>query len=214
MPGPKDLDPSTSPRALLGAELRHAREKAGLSQRELGEPLFVSASFIGQLEAGTRRMLPDIASRLDEILDTKGFFERNCNAASSWKYPDHFAEALEAEALATEIKQYVPGTIPGLLQTGAYARAVFRAYRPTALEAEIDNLVAARVARARILDDPTRPMFWTVLDEAALRRPVGDGLVMAESLGTLPPSCSATGSSRKCCRSVRAPSPSSVVASS
>jgi hypothetical protein len=41
MPGPKDLDPSSSPRALLGAELRHAREKAGLSQEDLGQAILL-----------------------------------------------------------------------------------------------------------------------------------------------------------------------------
>lgn len=183
MPGPKDLDPSTSPRALLGAELRHARENAGLSQRELGEPLFVSASFIGQLESGTRRMQPDVARRIDEILGTNGFFERNCLAANKSRYPDHFAEAAEAEAVATTIREYAPLLIPGLLQTEAYARAVFRAYQPTATEAVIDELVEARLERARLLDDPTTPMVWTVLDEAVLRRRVGSAAVMAEALG-------------------------------
>ncbi|MFD7441519.1 Scr1 family TA system antitoxin-like transcriptional regulator [Streptomyces sp. NPDC059909] len=182
MPGAKDLDPSTSPRALLGAELRHAREEAGLSQRELGEPLFVSASFIGQLEAGTRRMQPDIARRIDDILGTKGFFERNCKAANKSKYPDHFAEAAEAEAVATAIREYAPLLVPGLLQTEAYARAVFRAYQPTAVDEVIDDLVEARLERARLLDDPTKPLLWTVLDEAVLRRRVGSAAVMAESL--------------------------------
>ncbi|MDI9887468.1 helix-turn-helix transcriptional regulator [Streptomyces sp. HNM0645] len=182
MPGPKDLDPSTSPRALLGAELRHARENAGLSQRELGEPLFVSASFIGQLEAGTRRMQPDVARRVDEILGTNGFFERNCLAANKSRYPDHFAEAAEAEAVATTIREYAPLLVPGLLQTEAYARAVFRAYQPTAPEAVIDELVEARLERARLLDDPTTPMLWTVLDEAVLRRRVGSAAAMAEAL--------------------------------
>lgn len=183
LPGPKDLDPSTSPRALLGAELRHARENAGLSQRELGEPLFVSASFIGQLESGTRRMQPDVARRIDEILGTNGFFERNCLAANKSRYPDHFAEAAEAEAVATTIREYAPLLIPGLLQTEAYARAVFRAYQPTATEAVVDELVEARLERARLLDDPTTPMVWTVLDEAVLRRRVGSAAVMAEALG-------------------------------
>ncbi|MEU6179239.1 helix-turn-helix domain-containing protein [Streptomyces coeruleorubidus] len=182
MPGSRDLDPSSSPRALLGAELRHAREKTGLSQEELGQRLFVSGSFIGQLEAGTRRMQREYARLLDEVLGTGDFFQRNCGAAAKSKYPEHFAEAVEAEAEATEIRQYAPLLIPGLLQTPAYARAVFRAYRPTAREEAIEELVTARIDRARILDDPTAPLLWAVVDEAAVRRRTGGPEVMAEAL--------------------------------
>ncbi|MFF5183757.1 Scr1 family TA system antitoxin-like transcriptional regulator [Streptomyces sp. NPDC000345] len=182
MPGPKDLDPSSSPRALLGAELRHAREKAGLSQAELGEPLFVSGSFIGQLEAGTRRLHLEYAVQIDEILNTNGFFERNCRALAKSKYPDHFAEAAEAEAMATAIREYSQLLIPDLLQTRAYAEAVCRAYKPTAPDAEIDALVVTRLERARLLDDPTTPLLWAILDEAVIRRPVGGGAVMAEAV--------------------------------
>lgn len=183
MPGPKDLDPSSSPRALLGAELRHAREKAGLSQEELGGRLFVSGSFIGQLEAGTRRMQPEYARLLDEVLATEDFFQRNCAASAKSKYPEHFAEAAEAEATATEIREYAPLLIPGLLQTPAYTRAVCRAYQPTAPSEVIEELVTARMERTRLLDDPTEPLLWVVLDEAALRRMTGGREVMAEALG-------------------------------
>ncbi|MDF0370852.1 MULTISPECIES: helix-turn-helix domain-containing protein [Streptomyces] len=183
MPGPKKLDPSASPRALLGAELRHRREAAGLSQEDLGAPLFVSGSFIGQLEAGTRRMQADQAARLDEVLGADGFFVRNCAALKASKYPEHFAEAAEAEREATTIKEYAPLLVPGLLQTKAYARAVFRAYQPTAAEDVIDELVAARLERAQLLADPTTPLVWAVLDEAVLRRRTGGHAVMAEALG-------------------------------
>ncbi|MEU7602327.1 helix-turn-helix transcriptional regulator [Streptomyces sp. NPDC041003] len=178
----KNLDPSSSPRALLGAELRVARERAGLSQAELGEPLFVSGSFIGQLEAGTRRMHIEFARQIDDILDTNGFFVRNCGAAAKSKYPDHFAAAAEAEALATAIREYAPQTIPGLLQTEAYARAVCRAYQPTAPEPVIEELVTNRLARAALLDDPTTPLLWCVFGEAVLRCEVGGPAVMAEAL--------------------------------
>ncbi|MFD5623249.1 Scr1 family TA system antitoxin-like transcriptional regulator [Streptomyces yangpuensis] len=178
----KNLDPSSSPRALLGAELRVARERAGMSQAELGEPLFVSGSFIGQLEAGTRRMHLEFARQIDEILDTNGFFARNCAAAAKSKYPDHFAAAAEAEALAKTIREYAPQLIPGLLQTEAYAREVFRAYQPTAPESVIDELVENRLARAALLGDPTTPLLWCVLDEAVLRRVGENKAVLAEAL--------------------------------
>ncbi|AZQ35612.1 XRE family transcriptional regulator [Streptomyces cyaneochromogenes] len=182
MPGPKDLDPSSSPRALLGAELRHAREKAGLSQEQLGQLLFASGSFIGQLEAGTRRIQPEHARVLDEVLGTGDFFQRNCKASAKSRYPEHFAEAAEAEAEATAIRMYAPMLIPGLLQTRAYARAVNRAYDPTAPEATIDEWVEGRMVRTRLLDHPTNPVLWAVLDEAALRRETGGRALMAEAL--------------------------------
>ncbi|MEU9452156.1 helix-turn-helix transcriptional regulator [Streptomyces sp. NPDC048277] len=182
MAEPRDLDPSSSPRGMLGAELRHTRERKGLSQAELGRRVFVSGSYIGQLEAGTRRMLPDLAHLLDEALETDGFFGRNCKAAAKSRYPEHFAEVAEAEALATAIRQYTPQLIPGLLQTPAYVRALNRAYDPTIPEETIEEWVEDRMARARLLDHPTRPVLWVVLDEAALRRETGGRAVMTETL--------------------------------
>ncbi|MFE2068491.1 helix-turn-helix domain-containing protein [Streptomyces sp. NPDC059467] len=182
MAGPKDLDPSSSPRALLGAELRHTRERKGLSQTELGQLVFVSGSFIGQLEAGTRRMQPDLARMLDEALETNGFFMRNCKAAAKSKYEEHFADVAEAEAQATAIREYTPLLIPGLLQTAEYARAVNRAYGPTTPKETIEEWVEGRMERTRLLDHPTEPLLWAVLDEAALRRETGGRAVVADAL--------------------------------
>ncbi|MGW4563503.1 helix-turn-helix domain-containing protein [Streptomyces sp. NPDC004561] len=182
MPGPKDLDPSSSPRALLGAELRHARERRGLSQEQLGQRLFVSGSFIGQLEAGSRRMQPEYARMLDEALETDGFFQRNCGAAAKSKFEEHFEVVAEAEAQATAIREYTPLLIPGLLQTRAYAQAVNRAHDPMAPEETIEEWTEGRMERGRLLDHPTRPLLWAVLDEASLRREAGGRAVMAEAL--------------------------------
>ena len=182
MAGPKDLDPSSSPRAMLGAELRHARERRELTQAELGQMLFVSGSFIGQLEAGTRRMLPEYARMLDDVLETDGFFARNCEAAAKSKFEAHFADVAETEAQATAIREYAPLLIPGLLQTPAYAWAVNRVYDPTAPEQTIEEWTEGRMERTRLLDHPTRPLLWAVLDEAALLRETGGRAVMAEAL--------------------------------
>ncbi|QNP71961.1 helix-turn-helix transcriptional regulator [Streptomyces roseirectus] len=178
----KDLDPSTSSRALVGEELKHARERNGLSQTALGAILFVSGSYVGQMEAGIRRIRPEFGPQLDDALGTGDFFTRTTKSMAKSKYPDHFAEAVEAEAEATEIREYSPTLIPGLLQTEAYAKAVFRAYNPLASDASIEEDVALRLERAQILDNPTTPVLWVILDEAVLRRPVGGPAVMAENL--------------------------------
>ncbi|MEU6660479.1 helix-turn-helix transcriptional regulator [Streptomyces sp. NPDC046821] len=178
---PKDFDPA-SRRVMIGEELRHARERVDLTQQALGEQLFVSGSYVGQMEAGTRRILPDMAKRLDEALDMGSFFVRHCGKANESNHPVQFAETAEAETQAATIMEYGAMLIPGLLQTPDYARAVFLDFQPTAPDEVIEKLLTARVARARLLENPTKPLLWVVLDEAALRRPVGGPAVMAENL--------------------------------
>ncbi len=71
---------------------------------------------------------------------------------------------------------------PGLPQTAAYTRALTRANNPLANDEHVEERVHARMDRAVILKEATRPEYWAVLHEAALRVPVGGSAVMAEQL--------------------------------
>jgi hypothetical protein len=98
------------------------------------------------------------------------------------RYADYFAKAAELEALATAISEFAPALVPGLLQTATYARAVTVAMNPFAADEFIEEKVAGRLERSQILKDATRPMYWAILHENALRVPVGGPAAMAEQL--------------------------------
>jgi transcriptional regulator with XRE-family HTH domain len=180
---PKDLDASESPRAFYGAELRRKREEIGLSQDKLGERLFCSGAYIGQLEAATRKPQLDFAKQLDEVFNSRDYFHRLCGMVlKASRHAEKFEAAADLEALAQTICEYAAMFVPGLLQTEAYARAVFRAAQPIAEANRVEEQVAARMSRATKLEDPTKPLLWFVLDEAVIRRPVGGLAVMREQL--------------------------------
>ncbi|MFJ9924846.1 Scr1 family TA system antitoxin-like transcriptional regulator [Streptomyces misionensis] len=167
----------------FGAELKRRRENAALTQAELGVRVFVSGGYIGQFEQAIRKPQLDVAQRIDMVLQTDGFFER------LWKklikeqpYAAYFAHVVELERLATEIHEYAPTVVPGLLQIPEYARAVFLASNPLAADEYIEDLVRARMDRTRLLKDATRPMYWLVLHETTLRMSVGGPAVMAQQL--------------------------------
>ncbi|MFF4521468.1 helix-turn-helix domain-containing protein [Streptomyces bluensis] len=167
----------------FGAELKRRREDAGLTQVELGARVFVSGGYIGQFEQAIRKPQLDVAQRIDEVLQSDGFFERLWRKLiKDQPYTEYFAHAAELERLATEICEYAPMVIPGLLQTREYARAVFLASNPLAADEYIEELVKGRMDRTRLLGDATRPMYWVVLHESALRVPVGGPAVMAHQL--------------------------------
>ncbi|MCG6499618.1 helix-turn-helix transcriptional regulator [Kitasatospora sp. A2-31] len=168
-------------REKYGEELRIRRTALGMTQDELAQAVVCSPTLISHFEAGRRLPNLDDAKRIDQALGTDGFFARWLQDLES-KYADHFAVAAELEQQAAQIQQYGALLIPGLLQTDAYARAVFRAYRPNHRADELDRRVVNRIERARILDDPSGPVVWTLLDEAVLRRRVGGPQVMAEQL--------------------------------
>jgi transcriptional regulator with XRE-family HTH domain len=159
----------------FGTELKRWREEAAFTQAELGARVFVSGGYIGQFEQAIRKPQLDVAKRIDEVLQTAGFFERLWRKLiKEQPYTEYFAHAVELERLATEILQFAPTVVPGLLQTPEYARAVFLASNPLATDEYIEELVRGRIDRAQILKDATRPVYWAVLHETALRIPVGD----------------------------------------
>ncbi|MFD9046501.1 helix-turn-helix domain-containing protein [Streptomyces zaomyceticus] len=177
----RSLDPSASPLDYYGAELRRLREEANLSQAELGSILYCTASLIGQIETAKKVPTRQFSERLDAALLTGGVFSRLVGLVLRSQLPTWFQAYAEMEAKATYISTYQSQMVYGLLQTEAYARAVLA----TGLPDNLEDLVAARLDRQRILDGKNPPLTWVVLDEAALCRPVGGRAVMRNQLAHL-----------------------------
>ncbi|GGU85953.1 transcriptional regulator [Streptomyces litmocidini] len=167
----------------FGELLKERREAAGLSQGELGRRVFVSGAYIGLFEQGIRKPQLDVARRIDEVLQTGGIFERTWRKLiNKSPYASYFSAVAELEGVATRICEFAPTVVPGLLQTAEYMRAQTLAMYPFATEEYIEEKLTARLDRARILADATRPEYWAVLHENVLLTPVGGPAVMAMTL--------------------------------
>lgn len=96
--------------------------------------------------------------------------------------PSWFEPYLGLEQSASVIRTYEVQFIPGLLQTPGYARAVIMLGHGHAPVQEIERRLALRMRRQEILRRPRPPALWAVIDEAALRRPIGGTAVMRAQL--------------------------------
>ncbi|SEF93887.1 Transcriptional regulator, contains XRE-family HTH domain [Actinacidiphila yanglinensis] len=164
-----------------GHWLKARRLAAGLTQEELAQAAVMTRSHIAHIEAGRRLPSPDDAKRLDKALNTGDVLssflpERDVAVA------DYFEAARQLEQQATEIREFALTFVPGILQTEAYARAVFDTWYPARTEEERDRFIVTRRQRAEILNHPSSPAVWAVLDESVLRRVIGSPEVMAEQL--------------------------------
>jgi transcriptional regulator with XRE-family HTH domain len=185
VPARKDPDASVSVPCFYGAELRYKREQAGLTLEQLAEGSFRGISFLSQIERGERRMPEDLAKHVDERLGTDGFFQRRCADAAKARQVGiaaYFADVAELETLARTIEDWAPMFVPGLLQTRAYATAITRSAMPRASDVDIEEIVGARLDRARLFAGESPPKFWAVLDESVIRRRVLPPAGMAELL--------------------------------
>ncbi|MEU4495534.1 helix-turn-helix domain-containing protein [Streptomyces sp. NBC_00210] len=177
----RDLDPSASPLDYYGSELRRLREDAGLKQGELGCCVFCTASLIGQIETARKVPTRDFSERVDAALGTGGVFSRLVGLVLRSQLPSWFQAYAEMEAKAAYISTYQAQLVYGLLQTEAYARALLTVDHPD----RVDEMVAARMERQRILARENPPVLWVVLDEALLHREVGSREVMRSQLAHL-----------------------------
>ncbi|MFE1247401.1 DUF5753 domain-containing protein [Streptomyces sp. NPDC058735] len=183
------------PRLVLGARLRRLREERGIDRVDAGHAIRSSSSKISRMEAGRHGSKPRDVADLLTLYGVTDQAERatllalaeQSNAPAWWRYysdvvPPWMQTFLAAEQAASVIRCCEVQRVPGLLQTPEYARASLRVSHPDAGAEEIERRVALRMTRRRILHRRPPTRLWAVLDETALRRPVGGTRVMRAQL--------------------------------
>lgn len=186
-------DAESSAERVFAAELKAHRKRMLWTQVELGEKIGYSGSFISDVERCARTPALDFARSCDREMQTVGYvkdeapgtFERLHELIRRSSLPSWFVQVAQYEREASRIHGWELGGVPGLLQTEDYARAQIRATRPQDDDAKVERLVTGRMDRQEILTRESRPALWYVLDEAVLRRVVGDREVMDVQLQRL-----------------------------
>jgi uncharacterized protein DUF5753/helix-turn-helix protein len=170
------------------------REAKGVTREEAGWTIRASGSKISRMELGR------VSFKERDVVDLLALYgvdkeesaslvalAKEANSPGWWhKYgdvlPDWFQVYVGLEEAASLIRSYEVQFVPGLLQTADYARAVVRLGQPSAAPDEVERRVSLRMARQELLTKPGGPRLWAVMDEAALRRPIGGEEVMRAQL--------------------------------
>jgi hypothetical protein len=180
-------------RMILARQLQDLREKAGLSYDQAAEAIYSSPWTVRRVERAEGGLKPLTVKGLltaygvtdPAEIDSFLTLARQASKPGWWHsyddvLPSWFSTAIGLEESASLIRAYEPQVIPGLLQTGDYARAITAASFPRAAPEATDRRVALRLARQELLTRPDAPRYWVVLDETVLRRLVGGPDVMRD----------------------------------
>jgi len=185
----------TVQRLVLGSHLHRLREQRGITAEQAADQIRGSHSKISRMEHGRVGFKErDVADLLTLYGVTDGEeraallnLARDSNTPGWWHaFSDILPTWLEPyvglEAAASIMRTYQIQWVPGLLQTEGYARALLRTGYPGVSDEEIGRRGELRISRQEILGRPGAPQLWAVIDEGALRRPMGGREVMREQL--------------------------------
>ncbi|MFD9967216.1 helix-turn-helix domain-containing protein [Streptomyces sp. NPDC059011] len=180
-------------RRRLGQELRRLRELKGMTAEEVADRLLVSQSKISRLENGRRsisqRDVRDLCGVYEvedhRVVDSLMQMAKDSRQQGWWHAFDDipYSVYIGLETDAASLRVYEPQIVPGLLQTREYAEALITGALPETPSSDVEKRVQVRVRRQeRIASDETPLRLWAVVDEAALRRVVGNREMMREQL--------------------------------
>ncbi|MER5719845.1 helix-turn-helix transcriptional regulator [Streptomyces sp. NPDC002132] len=172
----------------VGKQLRLLRERAGLTQKELGDRLGYGPDLISALERGVRTPQREFLEAADELLDAGGLLKaliedvERAKAKARVRHPAWFKDYARLERSAVEINFYNNHDVPGLLQTERRTRALYVMRKPVLDQDTVEQRVASRVDRQQILTRWPLPMVTAVIEEVVLRRPLGGWDIHREQL--------------------------------
>ncbi|MFI7430912.1 Scr1 family TA system antitoxin-like transcriptional regulator [Micromonospora sp. NPDC049836] len=164
--------------------LKAARASAEVSQEGLAGLIKWSPSTVAAIETGRRRPTLEFAVAADQALGTGGLLAGLLRKPEGDRSPTWFLPWQGYEQQAIRLRNFEPCLIPGLLQTEEYARAIVSAGGVHRLD-RVEQVLAVRMSRQDLLRRAEPPDCVFVIDESALRRPVGGPAVMDRQLGHL-----------------------------
>jgi transcriptional regulator with XRE-family HTH domain len=182
-------NPETDPKALLGELLRLARQQSShKTQDALGRAIGLERTSVVRFEAGDRVPNVDVLGALLDACDVAGLARTAIE--KMWQLGRlteedapvkvWFSGYLTAEAAAHSVRIWQPLIVPGLVQTPAYARAVFTAMGMS--EDQVAEQLAIRLGRQSIITRPKPPNITIVMWEPVLYHQVGTADVMRDEL--------------------------------
>ncbi|MGC5568448.1 helix-turn-helix domain-containing protein [Streptomyces sp. FR-108] len=168
--------------ATVGRQLKLRREARGMRAGEFGEAVGYGEDLVYKIEGGKRIPRPDYLDRADEVLGADGLLSAMKQDVARVRYPKKVRDLAKLEAQAVEVLSYSNHNLHGLLQTEEFALALLRTRRPALSEDELEQAVAARMARSEIFERSSAPELSFVQEEVTLTRPVGGKMVMRRQL--------------------------------
>jgi transcriptional regulator with XRE-family HTH domain len=185
---PVDQGP-TLRRRRLGAALRECREAAGMTQEQVSRRFEWHSAKVNRIETARVSVTPrDVRDLLDLYgVGDEGYREELLGLARASREKAWWSEyrdvvrpgsyiAMESEA--SDLLNWEPDVVPGLLQTEAYMRALFSAHSAS----DPDRMVAIRRERQRRLTGGNPIALSAFIDESVVHRSIGGPEVMAGQL--------------------------------
>jgi transcriptional regulator with XRE-family HTH domain len=182
-----DADAHLSPAQVFGRQLAAWRNRAGLTQEKVAREASISLSYLRKIESGDRTPTEHLAKVADDLCQAGGIlmalFEQLRPSFRQQTFPTWFDKWPDYEAAAKTLRAFEPVILPGLLQVEPYARAVL-SVRGGSTD-EVDEAVSARLERQEILNRPSPPRVWAIIDERCLRGCIGGPGIMRAQISHL-----------------------------
>lgn len=185
----------TARRRRLGAALREARERAGVTPEQAAKAIHGDKSKISRIETGRHRVsrleletlmdlfcVADVKTREWLVaLSTEGQ-RRSWWRSHGDRLEQDFKELLSLEEDAERIVAFQPQVVPGLGQTRPYATSVIRANDPSLGDEQVDFFADFRLRRQEIFKKETPPDYLCIITEGVLHQQVGGAKVLKQQL--------------------------------
>jgi transcriptional regulator with XRE-family HTH domain len=185
---------NTTPASPLAIALRRLRDAAGLNQTEAAAKAGTTQATVSRAERGHVTPSPDVVAALCRVYRAPAALRQrlvkmaedaqtgtvNARTVLQRGGPAMQEKIGRLEESSFEVVEVYPTVMPGLVQTPAYAAALFGDSVPAA---ERDRIVEVRMSRKWVLT--SERSFTFALTEGALRWCMGSPTVMVEQLGSL-----------------------------